>query len=487
MTYLSCSDEVTSSSDISSELTREPPPSSSKGKMESCDDSESLEEGKLDAPSLVNLLFQFFTGRNAEVAMTSTNYIDITEDLQETKMDPEVSISRTDDTESNVAFDELLKAIESRDQGSEMPGNLPGGVLLDQSYNASPTELNSLIFSPTSNFLQSLADLQGTTGWQAGPWKLENGGESLRRVLIYTKAATKLVKAVKATEEQIYLKADGKSYVVLLSVSTPDVPFGNYFKTEVLFCILPGPELPSNEPSSRLIISWRMNFLQSTIMKGMIENGARQGLKDSYAQFADMLSQNVKPVDLKDAGSSKDQILASLQTEKESDWKLAFRFFGNFTVISSVIVALYVMVHILLANPSKIQGLEFPGLDLPDSIGEVVVCGVLVLQGERVFKMIGHYMHARKQRGNTSVRSAICSTLHLQLYLSRNCSKFLKQRILQYKHVHITYGEQHVVIVICLYIFLEDIIVTSDFCQHATHFILCGLLSGWVGGLCLLY
>lgn len=383
------------------------------------DDSDFVEEGRSEAPSFVDRVLQFLTGRNSEFAATSSKDIDITERLQESAEDIEVSVNKTDDATSNLTFDELLKEMESKDQGTEMPGNLPGGVIIDQTYVVSPTDLNSLIFSPTSNFLQSLADLHGTTGLQATPWKLENGGESLKRVVTYTKAATKLVKAVKATEEHIYLKADGKSFAVLFSVSTPDVPFGNCFKTEVLFCILPGPELPSNEPSSRLVISWRMNFLQSTMMKGMIENGARQGLKETYAQFADMLSQKVKPVDLKDIGSSKEQILASLQTEQESDWKLAFRFFGNFTVLSSIIVGLYVIVHILLSCPSKIQGLEFRGLDLPDSIGEVVVCGVLVLQGERVLKMVGHYMQARKQRGNTFVHIATSSILHS--HVTRRC------------------------------------------------------------------
>lgn len=132
----------------------------------------------------------------------------------------------------------------------------------------------------------------------------------------------------------------------------------------------------------------------------MIENGAKQGLKESFSQFAELLSQTVKPLDVKDVGSSKEHILASLQTEQESDCKLAYRFFGNFTVISSIFVALYVTVHILLANRSTIQGLEFVGLDLPDSIGEVVVCGVLILQGERVLKMIGRFLQARKQRGS---------------------------------------------------------------------------------------
>ncbi|KAI3742762.1 hypothetical protein L1987_60457 [Smallanthus sonchifolius] len=50
--------------------------------------------------------------------------------------------------------------------------------------------------------------------------------------------------------------------------------------------------------------------------------------------------------------------------------------------------------------PSTIQGLEFGGLDLPDSIGEVVVCGVLVLQGERVMHLISRFMQARVQKGS---------------------------------------------------------------------------------------
>ncbi|KAG1363774.1 C2 and GRAM domain-containing protein [Cocos nucifera] len=393
-----------SNSDKSTELAKGPPPLSSNGNLERSavpviDEMESVKGDKLNAMTLVNRLFHIFAGKNVEAALHSVRNLDCLEDLQEASASPEISERQSNDTCSNITFDELLKTMESKDQGGEMPGNLQG-VLLDQSYVGAPGGLNSLIFSPSSNFLQSLAELQGTANLQIEPWRLENSGKSSKRVITYTKAATKLVKAVKATEEQTYLKADGKNYAVLASVSTPDVPFGNYFRTEVLFCIMPGPDLPSEDQSSRLLISWRMNFLQSTMMKGMIENGAKQGLKDSFAQFADLLSQNVKPLDQKDTGSNKGQILASLQNEQDSGWKLAFRFFGNFTALSSVCVAFYVLIHILLANPSIVQGLEFPGLDLPDSIGEVVVCGVLVLQGQRVLDMIGCFLQARKQRGS---------------------------------------------------------------------------------------
>ncbi|KAE7995192.1 hypothetical protein FH972_000019 [Carpinus fangiana] len=312
----------------------------------------------------------------------------------------EVYDSKSDDQSSSDTFEEVMRTMESKDQGSEVPSNLPGGVVLDQLYQIAPPDLNSLLFSPDSSFYKSLADLQGTTELQLGSWKFEDGGEILKRVVTYIKAATKLVKAVKATEEQTYLKADGKVFSVLASVSTPDVMYGSTFKVEVLYCITPGPELPSGEQCSHLVVSWRMNFLQSTMMKGMIESGARQGIKDSFEQYANLLSQNVTPVDSKELGSNKEQVLASLQAEPQSDWKLAVRYFANFTVVSTIFMGLYVLVHIWLATPSTIQGLEFVGLDLPDSIGEFIVCGVLVLQGERLLRLISRFMQARVQKGS---------------------------------------------------------------------------------------
>lgn len=397
------SEDLTSNSDKSTELKRESLTVDSNGKMDSYAVSEVEEvepdkEAKSQPRVFFDRMFQLFTGKSADITKSASRDIDFVEVIQEEPQKPEVN-EVADDAVFNSTFDELMKIMESKDQGGEMPENLSGGVILDQSYAVSPSELNATIFSSNSNFLQSLADIQGTTELNIEPWRFESGKDNLKRVVTYIKAATKLVKAVKATEEQIYLKADSRNYSVLSSVSIPDVPFGSSFRCEVLYCIMPGRELPSGEQSSRLAVSWRINFSQSTMMKGMIENGTKQGLKDSFVQFAELLSKNVKPLDMKDFGSSKEEILASLQAEKESDWKLAFRYFGNFTVISSIFVGLYVTVHILLANRSTIQGLEFSGLDLPDSIGEVVVCGVLVLQGERVLKMIGRFLQARKQRG----------------------------------------------------------------------------------------
>ncbi|KAG6695636.1 hypothetical protein I3842_09G108100 [Carya illinoinensis] len=375
--------------------------------------------GPLDSPSAVRLeevasskedksgAQKTFAGRIAQIfnkhsgaasSSTSSRTIDMPEPSETSVSD--VSENKSDDQSSSDTFEELMKMMESKDQDSEIPINLPGGVVLDQLYQIAPADLNSLLFSPNSSFYKSLADLQGSTELLIGPWKFENGGDRLKRVVSYIKAATKLIKAVKATEEQMYLKADGNSFAVFSSVSTPDVIYGNTFKVEVLYCLTPGPELPSGEQSSHFVVSWRMNFLQSTMMKGMIENGARQGLKESFEQYAGLLSQSVKPVDSKELGSNKEQALASLQVEPQSDWKLAVQYFANFTVVSTIFMGLYVLVHIWLATPSTIQGLEFVGLDLPDSIGEFIVCGILVLQGERLLRMISRFMQARVQKGS---------------------------------------------------------------------------------------
>ena len=322
-------------------------------------------------------------------------------DPSENSKDEVVDEIKTEDQSSNETFEETMRKLQSLDQDSEIPCNLPGGVLIDQMYVIAPKDLNTLLFSPDSDFLKSLADFQGTTELQVGPWKFENESRSLKRSLAYIKAPTRLVRALKAFEEQTYVNADGKNFAVLANISTPDAPYGSTFKVEILFVITPGHEMPSGEQCSHLVISWRMNFLQSTMMKSMIENGARQGMKDNYDQFANLLSQTVKPVDSKDLGSSKEQALASIQAEPQSDWKLAVQFFCNFTVVLTFFMAIYVLVHIWMAAPSKVQGLEFDELDLPDSVGDFVVCAVLVLHVQRVLGLISRFMQARAQNGNS--------------------------------------------------------------------------------------
>ncbi|KAI3510277.1 hypothetical protein L1887_17145 [Cichorium endivia] len=373
------------------------PARSSTSSMRS-DEAAPIKEEKTNKERISSLLSQIFN-RNTDSLLASTT-AKLTElpELPETD-DSEVSEDKPEEQTSPANFEELMKTMEEKDEGKEMPGNLPGGVMLDQTYAISPSELNSFIFSSESNYLKQLAEVQGSTDLQVGPWKFDMESNSLKRVVTYIKAPSRLIKAIKAIEDQTYIKADGKSFAVLASVNTPEAPYASNYRVEVMTAISAGPELPSGEESSHLVVSWRMNFLHNTMMKGMIEGGARQGVRDSFEQVGNLLGEKLKVVDLKGMGSEKEQALASLQVEKQSDWKLGVQYFANFTVISTFFMGLYVLIHLFLAMPSTIQGLEFGGLDLPDSIGEVVVCGVLVLQGERVMCLISRFMQARSQKG----------------------------------------------------------------------------------------
>ncbi|KAM3225807.1 hypothetical protein ACQJBY_058488 [Aegilops geniculata] len=360
-------------------------------------EAETSKTEKPDKPSLVDRVYQMFAKKNDDISSTSLTKTEASEEVQQAPAVFEAPLIENSDICSEVTFAELLRSFELRHEEVEMPVNLQG-ILVNQSYFTSPSDLNNLLFSPDSDFRQTLVQLQNCTDFKTEPWRIDNDGESLKRVISYTTAPSKLVKAVKATEEQSYLKADGKEYSVLLSASTPDVPCGTYFRTEVLFRIMPGPELDSEQQTSHLVISWRMNFLQSTMMKSIIENGARQGLEQNYSQFSDLLSEKIKPIDVDDAGSDKEQVLASLQGGQESDWKIAFLYFCNFGVLSSLFVALYIGVHVSLVNSGAVQGLEFPGLDLPDSISEIVMGGLLFLQANSFPHAVGD--HGVKAQGD---------------------------------------------------------------------------------------
>ncbi|KAL6181817.1 hypothetical protein ACLB2K_048466 [Fragaria x ananassa] len=301
---------------------------------------------------------------------------------------------------SGFSFEESLEMMQSRESKQRMPENLQGGILIDRAYVVSPNDLNASLFSPNSQFRRDLAERQGTTDLREGPWTWKSGELScLTRVVTYINAATKLVKAVKATEEQTYLIANGREFAVLASVCTPEVPYGSSFKVELLYKISPGPDLPSGEESSCLVVSWVVNFLHSTLMKGMIEGGVRQGLMDSFDHFSSLMAQKFKVLDSTDL-SDKDHVLASMQAGHQSDWELAKEYFWNMTVVSTICMVLYILVHILLCEPSKLQGLEFHGVDLPDSIGEFITCGILVLQLERIYNMAHHFVQARLQQGS---------------------------------------------------------------------------------------
>lgn len=342
-----------------------------------------------------------FASEQTQIAQTLDSSL-VQSFSQKNEENPRASSSNSDPLVPSATFEKALNAMQSEDE-TEMPDNLQGGILLEQTYIVDSKDLNLYLFGPDSHFKRDLAELEGITDFQEGPWTWTCAERTcLRRTLTYTKAS-KLVKAVKAREEQTYVKADGRSFAVSTCVVTPDVPCGNCFEVDLLYKIMPGAPLSSGEPLSHLVISWNVNFHQSTLMKGMIESNARQGLKESYEKFADLLAQNIKPVDSAELTLDKERLLAPLQLDHRSDWELAREYFVNFTLLSFLFMALYVLLHILLSKLGRVGGLEFNGLDLPDSFGELITCGILVLQGVRVYNMMSHFVQARLQRGDSSI------------------------------------------------------------------------------------
>ncbi|XP_021292585.1 C2 and GRAM domain-containing protein At5g50170 isoform X2 [Herrania umbratica] len=326
-----------------------------------------ITEGKHLVKAIAGRLEKLFN-KNEETSRTD----DSSSELSSTLSDHEDSL---EELPSSCSFEEEIKLMQSKHNQHEMPENLEGGILLDQMCALSSYDLNKFLFAPDSQFRKDLTELQGTTEVQEGPWTWKSGYDfCLTRVVTYTKAATKLVKAVKATEEQTYIKANGQEFAILISASTPEVPYGSTFKIELLYKIMPGLELPSGEKSSHLMISWRINFQQSTMMRSMIEGGVKQGLKESFDQFAGLLAQKLKILDSMEL-SDRDHMLSTLQTEQQSDWELATEYFWNFTVVFTIFMVSFFIMHLILCDSSKVQGLEIDGLDLPDSFGELITGG----------------------------------------------------------------------------------------------------------------
>ncbi|KAJ8772275.1 hypothetical protein K2173_027452 [Erythroxylum novogranatense] len=302
----------------------EGPFTSSRGVYYSKAPSLKIADGKKLMKSITSRLEKVFTkdvegsrtDESSEVASVSSDFQDCVEERQ-----------------SACNFEDAIEIMSSRGNEQEMPQNLKGGILIDQLYVTPARQLNKFLFAPGS---------QGTLNWKS------DNMSHLTRTVTYTNAATKLVKAVKVMEEQIYVRVCGQEFAILLSVNTPEVPYGTAFSVQLLYKIIPGPTLSSGEETSHLIISWDINFRQNIMMKGMIEGGARQGLKQSFAQFSNLLTQNFQVVD----------------------------------------------------PPGKVQGLEFVGLDLPDSFGQIITCGILFIQLERLYTMVLHFIQARLHRGS---------------------------------------------------------------------------------------
>lgn len=364
-----------------------------------CREHSDLNGGAVDSPRNSAVERVSLDGSDRSIKAHSNS---ISEDDDTIESSPSTSKMALDsDTEPPIpdaSFEEAMETMKSKGSTADIPEDLAGGKIFEHTYLVESKDLNSLLFGPDSQFSRDLRDLQGTMDYDEQPWTWKSQDPpSLTRTCRYTKGSTKLMKDVKTIEEQTYLKADGKNFVIMTRVRTPEVPFGNCFEVVLLYKITHCPELSSGEECSHLTVSYNVEFLQSTLMKSMIEGSVRDGVKENFESFTEILSRHVKLAD--SAGMDKEQLLAPLQTDHQSHIRLACKYFCNFTVMSTVIMAMYVLVHILLSKPGPLMGLEFTGLDLPDTFGELITSGILVLQMERLLNMISRFVEARIQRG----------------------------------------------------------------------------------------
>ncbi|KAG0631154.1 hypothetical protein M758_1G231500 [Ceratodon purpureus] len=299
-------------------------------------------------------------------------------------------------------FDDDGKSTEA--SVDDFPAPLTGGLVLDQRYAVSAKSMSALILKASSPFIQELLAVQKTTEYVEEPWKSGKDG-IIERGVTYMKAATKMIKAVKATETQTCRKIGEKGFVFNVSCSTPDVPYGGNFLVELQFCILAGQDLPSKEKSCRLQVSWRLNFLHSTMMKGMIENGARAGIKETYQIYKEVLAKYAKPI----SEDSQGEALVPGVKEEEtplSDWELVRGYFGKLHVLLASLSLTIVLLHICFAPPKLRATLIRWGFDLPDTISELLFSAIVVLQVEKVVKMVQQFLQARYwQSGDHGVKA----------------------------------------------------------------------------------
>lgn len=107
-----------------------------------------------------------------------------------------------------------------------------------------------------------------------------------------------LVAAHQVFEDQCMIVDQGDVCVVDTIASTPDVPFGNLFKTRVRSVIIPtviSSEAKKPALGARLQMSFQLSWLVSKgpFLKPAIVSGARKGVQRNFEQLASLLERSL--------------------------------------------------------------------------------------------------------------------------------------------------------------------------------------------------
>lgn len=379
------------------------------------------DEASSGAPSSSSFLYGIVAWFSSKVGWSLANLLVAWLSSRGIWFRPNTNKIETDKVET---FEEVAENLLNEDDGSvllsffeddgisvpssleDMPTPLGRGVLLSDTYLVSTKALNRILFGPESQFLKDLNELQKTTNLVEKPWR--KGEDNLpKRVITYVKAATKLVSSVKATEEQNYSRVSEKGFVVDVSAITPDVPYGSTFKVSLQYCIFAGPNTSTGEKTALLRVSWDLNFLTSTMMKGFIEKGARQGLQESYKQYAQVLEKYAKPHQESLLAGDEIQNEEPVQQKRDdvdvltqkNDWQLAREYFCSLRVCITLLSIFLVLAHIYRRSCAK-SGLEVWKLDLPDTLSELILSALLGAQIQLVIGLARNFLRARLHSGS---------------------------------------------------------------------------------------
>lgn len=78
-----------------------------------------------------------------------------------------------------------------------------------------------------------------------------------------------------------------------------------------------------------------------------------------------------------------------------SEWEFVRGYFGKLHVLLALLSLTVVLLHICFAPPTLRATLIRWGFDLPDTISELLFAAIVVLQVEKVVKMVQQFLQAR--------------------------------------------------------------------------------------------
>lgn len=157
--------------------------------------------------------------------------------------------------------------------------------------------------------------------------------------------------------------------------------------------------------------------------------------------FRQVLSKYASPL----SGDSQGKELVAAAKQEEvplSDWELVRAYFGKWHVLLAVLSLTIVLLHICFAPPKLRATLIRWGFDLPDSIAELILSAVVVLQVEKVVKMVQQFLQARYWQCKLTL---VPTLLHYTFYIAYDyiyiiLSWILRNSINLFKHHLLSFG-----------------------------------------------